>query len=177
MDFVTPIALVLLGLALIGVEVYAIPGLNVVGIAGGVAIAAGVVMAFLAAGPMGALVVGVGAIAAGGGMFYAMWRSGAWDRFILAADLGRDEMSDAREHDARSRYLGREGVAVTPLRPGGIAEIDGERVEVQTEGAFFAAGSRVRIVAMDRRRFFVRLADEDPGAAVARPGLGGRASA
>jgi membrane-bound ClpP family serine protease len=65
------------------------------------------------------------------------------------------------EVEARSRYLGRDGVAVTALRPGGVCEIDGERVEVQTEGDFIASGSRVRVVAMDRRRFFVRLAEDE----------------
>ena len=84
--------------------------------------------------------------------------------FVLATSLSRDTDADARDADARSRYLGRDAVAVTPLRPGGIVEVGGERVEVQTEGEFIAAGSMVRIVAMDRRRFFVRMADAEPAA-------------
>jgi membrane-bound serine protease (ClpP class) len=39
-------------------------------------------------------------------------------------------------------------------------EIESNRIEVVTEGSFIAAGSWVRVVAMDRRRFFVRLADD-----------------
>ena len=46
---------------------------------------------------------------------------------------------------------------MTPLRPAGIADIDGARVEVETEGAFVASGSRVRVMALDRRRVIVRL--------------------
>ena len=157
--------LVLFGLALIAVEVYLVPGITFVGIGGALSILAGIIYAFIVAGAVGGLVAALGSVAVGGGMFYFMWESGAWDRFILAADLKRDEGDDAREQDARSRYLGRTAVAITPLRPSGIVEIEGERLEVQTEGEFIAAGSAVRVVAMDRRRFFVRLSDALPAPA------------
>ncbi len=162
MELLVPILLILVGLGLIAVEVSLVPGLGAVGIGGGVAMVAGVVYAFVVAGPMGGVLAALGAVGAGAGLFYFLWQTGAWDRFVLAADLRRDTDADAREHDTRSRYLGRDAVAVTPLRPGGVVEIDGERVEVQTEGEFIASGSAVRVVAMDRRRFFVRLADALP---------------
>jgi membrane-bound serine protease (ClpP class) len=158
-ELLVPILLIVVGLGLIALEVYVVPGLGVVGFTGGGSIIAGVIYAFVVIGAAGGVTAALGALVVGGGMFYLMWESGAWDRFVLAADLRRDVDADAREHDARSRYLGRGAVAVTPLRPGGIVEVDGERVEVQTEGEFIAAGSEVRIVAMDRRRFFVRMAD------------------
>ena len=162
MELLIPILLVLLGLGLIALEVYVVPGLTFIGIGGALSILGGVIYAFIVSGPVGGLVAALGSIAAGGGLFYVMWESGAWDRFVLEADLRRDTDADAREQDARSRYLGRSATAVTPLRPGGIVEIDGERIEVQTEGEFIAAGSVVRVVAMDRRRFFVRLAESLP---------------
>lgn len=160
MDFLLPIALLLLGFGLIAVEVYLVPGVGVVGIAGGLALVAGVVLGFVEAGPVGGLAVTAGAVGAGTALFYAMWQSGALRPFILSDALRRDTDGDTRTSDARSRYLGRTGTAATPLRPGGIVEIDGDRLEAQTEGGFIAAGSRVRVVAMDRRRFFVRLADD-----------------
>jgi len=158
---VTPILLILLGLALVAVEVYVVPGLNVVGIGGGLSIVAGVVLAFVEGGPMGGMIATLGAIAVGGALFYVMWQTGAVQQFILSDVLTRDVDDDRREKDARSKYLGQAGVAVTPLRPAGVVEIDGERVEVQTEGGFIASGSDVRVVAMDRRHFFVRLADAE----------------
>jgi len=156
-----PIILILIGLALLVVEVYVVPGVYVVGIAGGLAIVAGIVLGFVEGGPLGGLIAAVGAVAVSGALFYVMWQSGALNRFVLPDALSRDPAQVERESDARSRYLGQAGVAVTPLRPGGVADIDGERVEVQTEGGFIAAGSRVRVVAMDRRRFFVRLDDQE----------------
>lgn len=165
MELLIPIVLVLVGLGLVAVEVYLVPGLTFVGLGGALAILGGVVYAFVVSGPMGGLIAALGSITAGGALFYVMWESGAWDRFVLAADLRRDDEADTREQDARSRYLGRTAVAVTPLRPGGIVEIEGERLEVQTEGEFIASGSAVRVVAMDRRRFFVRLAESLPSEA------------
>ena len=88
-----------------------------------------------------------------------MWTSGAWDRFVLGATIAGDDPKG--DSEGRARYLGKTGVAVTPLRPTGVARIDDERIEVATEGDFIASGSHVRVVAMDRRRFFVRLADAE----------------
>ena len=157
MELLIPIVLILVGLLLIVVEVYLVPGFNVLGVLGAVMIVFAVAMAFSEAGMAGGL--GAFALAAvlTGGTFTWMWRSGAWDRFVLETNLRRDDGDVARESEQRSRYLGKTGVAMTPLRPTGVAEIDGERIEVVTEGDFIAAGSRVKVVAMDRRRYFVRL--------------------
>lgn len=154
-------ALLLAGLALLAAEVYLIPGLNVAGFAGVGALGAAVVTAFVTGGfwgGLGTLALALGAVV---GLFQAFRQSGAWDRFVLQSDLRRDPEREEQQESQRARYLGRSGVAVSPLRPEGVVEVDGERVEARTEGAFVAAGSRVRIVAMDRHRFFVRLADAD----------------
>ncbi len=158
MEFLIPISLILVGLALIAVEVYLVPGFNVVGVFGFVLILFAIGYAFSEAGLFGGVYAIIGTGVMGGGLFYWMWTSGAWDRFVLATNLKGDDAAAARESEHRARYLGKSGTAVTPLRPTGVAEIDGERIEVVTEGEFIAAGSKVRVVAMDRRRFFVRLA-------------------
>ncbi|MEM8558764.1 MAG: NfeD family protein [Bacteroidota bacterium] len=157
MDFITPLLFVLVGLALIAAEVYFIPGLNVVGVAGVLSLLLGVGYAFMVHGFAGGAVTLVGALILGGLLGTMLVRSGAWNRFVLQADLRTSPAQRMLEDETRARYLGRSGTAVSPLRPTGVAEIDGERVEVQTEGEFIAAGSRIRIVAMDRRRYFARL--------------------
>ena len=161
MELLLPIGLILVGLALVVIEVTLIPGFNVIGVAGVVGMGVGVVMSFVTFGPAGGLVAMAGTIVAGGGMLYALWESGAWDRLILTDSLRRDADADREEAETRSRLVGQSGHAVTPLRPGGVAEIEGVRVEVQTEGSFVASGSRVRVVAIDRRRTLVRVDDGD----------------
>lgn len=161
MSLLIAIALILIGLVLLGLEIYLVPGVNVIGVVGVLAIAVGVVYAFVTLDWLGGVLVLAGALLAGGGLITFLWHNGAWDRLILAEALKRDGPADEAENDSRSRWLGEIGTAVTPLRPTGIVEVGGERLEVLTEGAFISAGSRVKVVAMDRRRYFVRLADEE----------------
>lgn len=165
MDFLIPIALVLVGVGLIIAEVYIVPGFNVIGILGFLTIIFAIGYAFSETGTAGGVATAAGSLVLSGGAFYVMWRSGAWERFVLAANLRADDALVQRESEDRARYLGRVGVAMTPLRPTGVAEVDGVRIEVVTEGDFIAAGSRIRVVAMDRRRYFVRLAGQVPAPA------------
>ena len=164
MELLIPVALVLVGLALVVVEVTLVPGVNVIGVSGVLGMAVGVVMAFVAFGPVGGFVVLVGTVVAAGGLFYALWDSGAWDRLILSDSLRRDVDADRAGDATRAQLVGAVGHAVTPLRPSGVAEIDGQRLDVTTEGAFVAAGSRLRVVAIDRRRTLVRVDDARPDA-------------
>lgn len=160
MSLLLPLALIAVGLALVVIEVYLIPGFNVLGVLGVLAAGAGVGYAFVELGPVAGSAMLAGTLVAGGGLFYGLWRSGAWDRFILVDTLVRGGGEAAAEQDTRARLIGKTGTALSPLRPTGVVEIEGGRVEVMTEGAFVAAGSRVRVVAMDRRRYFVRLAED-----------------
>ncbi|MDX1741290.1 MAG: NfeD family protein [Rhodothermales bacterium] len=160
-----PIALILVGLVLILVEVYMIPGFNVIGILGIIMIIVAVGYAFAESGWTGGFMALAGSGAAVGGLFWFLYSSGAWDRFVLTAELASGASDGQEDREQRTRYLGRFGTALTPLRPSGVIEIDGTRLEVSTEGEFIAAGSKVRVVAMDRRRYFVRLASEATEAA------------
>lgn len=160
MDLMIPIALILVGLLLIIIEVYMVPGFNVIGILGVLMIIIAVGYAFTESGWTGGFMALAGSLAAVGGMFWFLYTSGAWDRFVLKAELASGSGDGDPDREQRKHYLGRSGIALTPLRPSGVVEIDGTRLEVSTEGEFIAAGSRVRVVAMDRRRYFVRLATE-----------------
>ena len=50
---------------------------------------------------------------------------------------------------------GMTGVAASFLRPAGVAQIDGKRVDVLTEGEFIAAGTPVRVTRVEGARMFV----------------------
>ena len=54
-----------------------------------------------------------------------------------------------------SVFLGREGETRTALRPSGIAEFDGVRLNVVSDGVFIAQGVRVKIVRVDGNRILV----------------------
>jgi membrane-bound serine protease (ClpP class) len=52
--------------------------------------------------------------------------------------------------------LGRTGHAHSPLRPAGIADIDGERVDVVADGEHIDAGAPIRVTRVDGNRVVVR---------------------
>lgn len=47
---------------------------------------------------------------------------------------------------AEASLVGKKGVALTALRPTGMAEIDGRRINVETAGDFVPAGTEVTVV-------------------------------
>ena len=57
--------------------------------------------------------------------------------------------------DGLTAYVGRVGVAATVLRPTGAMAIDGQRLDVVTEGAFVEAGTPVRVLYVQGPRVVV----------------------
>lgn len=90
--------------------------------------------------------------------FLSKSRLGGW-LFLSAPDT--PEIVD-KIYEDNSRLIGREGVAVTPLRPSGMADIDGERVPVVTEGDLLDSRRRVQVIAVEGNRIVVRAVDTDP---------------
>jgi membrane-bound serine protease (ClpP class) len=52
--------------------------------------------------------------------------------------------------------LGKSGRAVSPLRTAGIAEIEGERVDVVSDGEFIEPGAPIVVTRIDGNRIVVR---------------------
>ena len=50
---------------------------------------------------------------------------------------------------ARSELIGKSGIALTPLRPSGIAMVDGKRLDVLASGEFVAKGESVTVVSIE----------------------------
>ncbi|MGM8364623.1 NfeD family protein [Virgibacillus sp. W0181] len=57
---------------------------------------------------------------------------------------------------ARTELIGKTGVAVTPLRPAGIAVFENERLDVVTEGNFIDVNKKVKVVKTEGMRVVVR---------------------
>ncbi|MCB1127773.1 MAG: hypothetical protein KDM81_14870 [Verrucomicrobiae bacterium] len=82
-----------------------------------------------------------------------------WLRFFPHSRLGR--IFVAKEAIGtlgveQPDLVGRQGTALTTLRPSGSAEVEGRRLDVVTEGAMIEAGTEIRIVAVEGARVVVR---------------------
>jgi membrane-bound serine protease (ClpP class) len=69
----------------------------------------------------------------------------------MAADLGYVSAAANDRH-----WVGRTGTSLSPLHPAGIADIEGSRLDVVSDGDFIDAGSTVEITRVDGNRIVVR---------------------
>ena len=56
----------------------------------------------------------------------------------------------------KSKFLGAIGVCMTDLRPAGTITVEGEPLDVVTEGSFVKAGDIVKVINVDGSRVLVR---------------------
>jgi len=78
--------------------------------------------------------------------------------------VGGLSFASSRATDARDvAAAGREGVVEAPLRPAGIARIDGRRVDVVSRGELIEAGARVFVLEVSGNRVVVARAPAPPG--------------
>lgn len=62
---------------------------------------------------------------------------------------------------SRKELIGREGVTMTPLRPSGTALLEGERIDVVSEGGFVGEKKLVKVVSVEGMRVVVREVEKD----------------
>lgn len=154
------LALILLGIVLLAVEALVIPGFGVAGILGIGVLAVAMFRVFQES----AWTV-LGASTVFGGLLLALllWtlpHSRVASRLRLATRIGRGEATvgapEAGMLRARHDLVGKEGTALTDLRPAGLASFAGERLDVVSEGDFVNAHAGVRVVRVEGNRITVR---------------------
>ena len=158
--------LVVAGVLLIALEIFVLPGTSVAGVAGVLALLAGLAMTLVGAGATVSIVVGaLGRVALA--LLMAIGGGIALLRILPSLPFGRRLVLEAGMPAAGGyvspsaedyRALGRTGVALSPLRPAGIAEIDGHRVDVVSDGGFIDAGTTIEVTRVDGNRVVVRRA-------------------
>jgi membrane-bound serine protease (ClpP class) len=78
-------------------------------------------------------------------------------RLILETELLAGA-GGASAPESDRRWLGKCGTTMSPLRPAGVAHLDGERVDVVSEGEFLEAGESIEVIRVDGNRIVVRRA-------------------
>jgi membrane-bound serine protease (ClpP class) len=76
-------------------------------------------------------------------------------RFVLNENMNGD-LGYATAPASDRSWLGRTGTAVSPLRPAGIAEIAGTRLDVVSDGGFIEALADIEVTRVDGNRIVVR---------------------
>ncbi|MCI8335719.1 MAG: nodulation protein NfeD [Peptococcaceae bacterium] len=151
------VILFLVGMVLIFLEIFVVPGVGITGLAGILSIVASIVFASpsLEQAAISLLVALVASVILIFLSFkYSRTRS-IWNRLILSQKQKNDEGYAAPRREL-SNLEGKNGVAITPLRPAGAGLFDGERIDVISEGEFIPAGAMVRVMRVESARVIVR---------------------
>jgi membrane-bound serine protease (ClpP class) len=156
--------LVGLGVVLLAIELFVTPGFGVTGVLGLAALFGGLGLALVGSGATWeAVLVAIGRVALSLllalGVALALLRvlpkSPAGRRLVLDTEL-RAGAGYASAPEADRQWLGKSGTAVSALRPSGIAELGGERVDVVSDGEFIDAGQPIEVIRVDGNRIVVR---------------------
>ncbi len=154
-----------LGLGLIVVEVFILPGFGIAGISGIILMFGGIFYVFKSAYQFETAILAfssvivltaIGVIAA----FYLFPKTRAWKHFALATEMSSDiGYHSAGDEDFQS-YIGQTGTAITPLRPAGAIRLAGKRVNVLTAGEFIPSETPVKVIEVEGSKVFVEALDE-----------------
>jgi len=136
------IFLLVVGLLMVCLEVF-IPG-GIVGTLGGFCLVGSIVMAFTERGTtFGFYWLGAVAVFTLLGLFVSIKslpRSPAGKRLFL----GSSEEGFSAAEEGLGKWIGRRGTAITTLRPAGMVEIGGHRIDVVTGGEYISKGNTFR---------------------------------
>ena len=150
MTILTIALLVVCGFVMLALELLLIPGFSIPGIMGIALIVYGVWRARLAYDVEGALItIVLSAIGA-----FLLVKFAMRSRTVRSVGLSHNEKGYSAPDDF-SVLTGKEGVALSPLRPAGTAIIEGNRVDVVTEGEFIEKETPVRVLGIEGTRVIV----------------------
>ena len=147
-----------IGIGLMVLEAF-MPGFGLPGISGIILEVVAVALTWMNHGPMAALgmtliVLSILAIAIS--MSLRSAANGKLSRSKLVLNDTESNEAGYRSIEDLDVFLGKEGVTTTVLRPTGMAEFDGVRLNVVSEGEFIQSGTRVQIVRVEGSRILVR---------------------
>lgn len=147
----------LLGLILLIIEVF-MPGFGVPGIAGIVLEVSSIVMTYLSHGGVAALGITLIILAVIAIAVSLALRSVNKGRLSKSAMI-LNQTESVEEGYIATRdmevFLGKEGVTTTVLRPTGMAEFEGVKLNVQSDGEYIGKDVRVRVQRVDGARVMV----------------------
>ena len=158
------VLLLLGGIILLIVEAFVIPGFGVAGILGLLALLAGLILSSVGDGSTISAMISA-ASRLGFSLVIAIMASFALLRFLPKTRMGRHLVLQT-DLDAHSGFtsepesdhalIGKLGIAMSALRPAGIADIEGRRIDVVSDGEYVEAGEPIKVTRVDGNRVVVR---------------------
>jgi len=154
------IILFAIGLLLLLAEIFLIPGFGLAGISG---IAAILVSIFLTFGNIVqatySILIALGVSVIG---FFLLIKyipsTRTWRKFVLSTEQKKELGYTVGTKDLK-RLTGKEGIAITPLRPSGIVEVNGKKLNVLTLGEYVDSNTKIKIISVEGNKIVVEAVD------------------
>jgi len=146
------ILLILLGLFLLILEFFALPGVTFAGVGGVLFIGVGIFMAYKNFGTIGGNITLISTIFLA--LFVVIWslRSGTWKKLML--DSAVNGNVEVKEDSAIN--IGDEGIAITRLNPVGKALINGVTIEARCPGNFIDPNTKLEVTKVFKTYIIVK---------------------
>lgn len=149
------VCLAIVGLIGVALELHVLPGHGVSGILGLATLLAAIVLAFGFPFAVAAQSLAIAIVLTAVVFFFAarLFPQNAFmNRLAFTGVQGKDYIAAPD----RRALIGHAGFATSFLRPAGYAAVDGQKVDVLTEGEFVAAGTPIVVTRVEGARIFVR---------------------
>ncbi len=143
------ITLFIIGLIAIAVELF-IPG-AIIGLCGAGCVVTSIIFAYIyVSNLLGHILLGLGICFIP--VFFVSWYKLLSKTFSVKAS--EKDFSSAR--DRLDDLLSEEGIALTTLRPSGIANIKGNKIDVISEGEMISKNTRIKVIDVKGNRIIVK---------------------
>ena len=155
-----------LGLALIIVEVFVIPGFGITGVIGLFLMLGSVFYTFFSETGdfstallwLSISIILTSALAILATIFLP--KSSPFQRFALSTVMSADQGYHSAGMDDFHSFVGKTGVALTPLRPAGTARIENKRLDVVTVGNFINENTPIKVLEVEGSKISVEALEE-----------------
>lgn len=145
--------LIILGLILILLEIFVVPGTTVVGIAGAGLLVFSIWEAYSIYGSAKGHFIVLGILAFIGITLGLAFKTGTWKRMMLSTNI--DGKVNVMEDD--KLHVGDTGKAVSRISPAGTAIFENELYEVHTKGDFIDQETEIVITRIEDNKIYVKI--------------------
>ncbi|MFH0924842.1 MAG: hypothetical protein V1872_04290 [bacterium] len=155
------ILLLMLGMFFLLIEIFIIPGFGLVGIIAFVLLGGGTYLAWAKLDSQIAILTTVGSILS---VIFSIWfltKSKYGKKMVLQKVVGGDLKTIQGRKEVEGKDIpisvGMVGVARSNLRPSGIGEFAGIRLNILTDGIYIKSDTKIKIVKIEGKKFFVEI--------------------
>ncbi len=146
------LAIILVGLVLVFLEIFLIPGTTLFGIVGGIALVVGVILIYINYGNRWGNIATAATVVAVFVAVIAGFKVIQSNKLAMKAEIkGR-----VNELEKNLYSIGDKGTAVSELRPNGKGMFNGNKIDIYSNGEYIQRESEIEIIKITNDKIFVK---------------------